>query len=228
MKVLIIDNYIDPQNWGAADLSAFAQSAPGAEVHVRRAPQSDLPASPREYDKIIVSGSATRVHDQAPWVDSLVAFIKQALNENKPFLGICYGHQMLARAVSGQESVGAAAVGEIGWTKIQVTSESKLFDGLPRDFYSFSSHFDEVKKAPPGFVNLARSEACGVQAMQLGDSPIYGIQFHPERLLAEGEARYASAKKEKVNPRFFLNAGKGAKLFDPKVGEKIFGNFLSS
>jgi GMP synthase-like glutamine amidotransferase len=133
---------------------------------------------------------------------------------------------MLARALGG--GVAASELGEIGWTRIEVTGESKLFEGLPREFYSFSSHFDEVNKLPGGFRKIASSDACGVQAMQLGEKPVFGIQFHPERDLAQGDARYKSAAKEKADPRFILNAGKGPKLYDPKVGEKIFSNFLAS
>jgi GMP synthase (glutamine-hydrolysing) len=227
MNVLIIDNNIDREWWGAPDLRKFAEQAAGAVVHVRRAPQGDLPASPSGFDRIIVSGSKTRIDDSSPWVLDLMEFIRKAISENKPYLGVCYGHQMLARALSGETSVGAAALGEIGWTRIEVTAQSKLFEGLPGEFHSFSSHFDEVKQVPSGFRAIARSEACGVQAMQLGEKPVYGIQFHPERDLPQGEARYQSAKKQNTDPRFILNAGKGAKLFDPKVGERIFANFLA-
>jgi GMP synthase-like glutamine amidotransferase len=227
MNVLIIDNNIERTCWGAPDLKVFALAAPGAVVHVRRAPEGDLPASPKGYDRIIVSGSKTRVDDHSPWVMKLLDFIRQVVNDGKPFLGVCYGHQMLARALTEQESVGAADVGEVGWTKISVTAPSKLFGGLPEEFHSFSSHFDEVKKLPDGFRKIAESEACGIQAMQLGEKPVFGIQFHPERNVEQGEARFQSAKKEKTDPRFILNAGKGAKLFDPKVGERIFGNFLA-
>lgn len=226
MNVLIIDNNIDRVSWGANDLKRFAEQAAGAVVRVRRGPERDLPASPREFDRIIVSGSKTRIDDSSPWVVELLEFIRATLKENKPYLGICYGHQMLARALGG--GVGVATQGEIGWTRIEVKADSKLFDGLPKEFHSFSSHFDEVNKLPDGFRKIAASEACAVQAMQLGEKPVFGIQFHPERDLAQGEERYKSAKKEKANPRFILNAGKGPKLFDPKVGERIFSNFLSN
>lgn len=227
MNVLIIDNNIERDSWGAQDLRMQAAQAAGAIVHVRRAPEGDLPSDPRAFDRIIVSGSKTRVDDHSPWVLKLLEFIRQAINEEKSFLGVCYGHQMLARALSDESSVGAAAMGEIGWTRIELSGESKLFQGLPREFYSFSSHFDEVKKLPAGFRKIAHSQACGVQGMQLGEKSVYGIQFHPERDIEQGEVRYRSAKKERADPRFILNAGKGPKLFDPKVGERIFGNFLS-
>src|SRR4051812_32059691 len=111
MRVLIIDNMIDPDCWGSSDLRGFAQAAPGAIVHVRRAPHGDLPRSPKDFDRVIVSGSKTRVDDDSPWVLKLLDFIRATLNENKPYLGVCYGHQMLARALVGEEAVGAAARG---------------------------------------------------------------------------------------------------------------------
>jgi GMP synthase (glutamine-hydrolysing) len=214
MRILIIDNNIDPDCWGAEELRAFARQVPGATVETRRGPQGDLPETLEAYDRIVVSGSKTRISEKAPWVEKELDFIRRALDLNKPYLGVCYGHQMLARAVTGEQAVGIARLGEVGWTKIEVTADSKLFEGLPREFYSYSSHYDEVKEVPRGFRNLAHSQACGVQAMQLGDRPVYGIQFHPEKIRPE--------------PQKTLNASRQKTLYDPKVGERIFGNFFST
>jgi GMP synthase (glutamine-hydrolysing) len=228
MKVLIIDNTIDLDSWGSPELRHLAQLAPGVTIHTRRAPHGDLPASPRGYDRVILSGSKTSALDDAPWIESLHRFVGRTLDESIPFLGVCFGHQTLARVVSGLSSVCRnAETPEIGWTKIEVVGESALFDGLPRQFYSFSSHYQEVGKLHPSLKNFARSPDCAVQAFQLEGKPVYGIQFHPEKDIPSADKTFAEKKKSPLtkNDRL-LHAGQSKKYFNPSIGETIFKNFL--
>ncbi len=202
-RILIIDNNRDPDCWGAADLRRMASLLDGATLYTRRAPEDDLPASPDPFDQVIVSGSKTSAMEDAPWVFKLHDFIRRTLDAGKPFLGVCYGHQSLVRALGGKETVRKAAQSEYGWTSIEVVESSPLMEGLSRSFYTYSSHEDEVASLPSGLKRLARSSACEIQACQLEGRPVFGIQFHPEKRL----------EKEK--------------LYDPKVGETLFRNFLS-
>ena len=197
MRILIIDNTIDPDSWGSADLRRLAQtaSASGAVVTVRRAPHGDLPASPRGYDRVVLSGSKTSATEDAPWIDSLHQFVQTTLNENIPYLGVCYGHQTLARVLGGKTTCRRAEVPEFGWTKIEILEDSRLLRGLPNSFYSFSSHFDEVSQVPAPLKALARSEACAVQAFEIPGKAVFGIQFHPEKDITGAETVFAQRKK---------------------------------
>lgn len=226
MRILIIDNTIDPESWGSADLRRLSQSAAaaGALVTVRRAPQGDLPASPRGYDRVVLSGSKTSANEDAPWIDSLHQFVQTTLNENIPYLGVCYGHQTLARVLGGKSTCRRAEVPEFGWTKIEVVEDSRLLQGLSKTFYSFSSHFEEVGHVPSPLRALARSEACAVQAFEIPGKAVFGIQFHPEKDIAGAETIFAQRRKS-GNPKTLLNSGKSKDLYDPQVGERIFRNF---
>jgi GMP synthase (glutamine-hydrolysing) len=225
VNILIVDNTIDRDSWGAGDLRRLARVANGAELTVRRAPERDLPASPRGFDRIILSGSKTSALEDSPWISDLLQFVQTALNENIPFLGVCYGHQTLARVLGGKSTCRRSEIPEVGWTKIEVIGESPLLQGLPKTFHSFSSHFEEVGKMPKDLKLLARSEACGVQACQLGNRPVFGIQFHPEKDILGAENIFAQKKKTKI-PKTLLNSGKSKELYDPQIGERIFKNFL--
>lgn len=225
MRILIIDNTIDADSWGVEDLRALARLAPNATVSVRRAPGQDLPASPRGFDRVILSGSKTSALDDAPWISELHRFVQSALNEGIPYLGVCYGHQTLARVLGGKDTCRRGETPEFGWTKIERTGESVLLDGLPKAFYSFSAHFEEVGTPPPGLNVLARSEGCAVQAFQLEDKPVFGIQFHPERNAIEAERTFEQRRKEKT-PEHLLHPSRSKELYDPKIGERIFKNFL--
>jgi GMP synthase (glutamine-hydrolysing) len=225
MKILIIDNNILSDSWGSENLRHFARKVPDATVMTRRAPQDDLPASPRGFDRIVVSGSLTGAEDEAPWIEHLLAFVRKAVEERVPYLGVCYGHQMLARALGGKQAVRRAERAEFGWTQVTVTGESPVLAGLPREFYSFSSHRDEVSSVPPGCRVVARSERCAVQSFLLENAPAFGIQFHPEKQLDECERAFVNWKKD-FNARDTLEPKRGKALYDPKVGDIVFGNFF--
>ncbi len=94
---------------------------------------------------------------------------------NKPTLGICYGHQLIAKKFGGVVKRGK---GEFGKTKIQLTQVDDLFQGWDREEVVWMSHQDYVAEPPPGFVTLAVSENGYIAAMRSGN--IYGVQFHPE------------------------------------------------
>ncbi len=227
MKILIIDNTIDPNSWGSAELCRLARLTPQSTLHVRRAPHSDLPSTPKLFDRIIVSGSKTSALDDAPWIDDLLNFIKKSVDLNIPFLGVCYGHQMLARALSGKTAVRKAQEAEFGWTQINMKDSFPLAQDLPSSFHTFSAHYDEVCELPKGMRNFAQSEICPIQACQLENRPIYGIQFHPEKTAADALKTFGEMKTKKDRPPL-LNAARTQELYNPKIGEILFRNFLQS
>jgi len=95
-----------------------------------------------------------------------------------PILGICLGHQLIARHFGGK--VGRGEKAEYSLVEIEIVDEDDLFVGFPGRLKVWESHMDEVKELPPGFKLLARSETCPVEAMKHEKLPIYGVQFHPE------------------------------------------------
>ncbi|MBU6375204.1 MAG: type 1 glutamine amidotransferase [Bdellovibrionales bacterium] len=234
MKVLVIDNTLDPDSWGSADLVHAIGSSGGTTIIVRRAPHEDLPEnhSLKAFDRIVLSGSRTAATEESPWISKLDDFIRSALDKNIPLLGICYGHQAIARVLGSDnhpKNVRRSATPEIGWTEIiqlpQAGRTSPLFEGLPQRFHSFSVHYDEVCEVPRGATLLARSERCAIQAFSVNQKPVFGIQFHPERGCDAGERTLAiSAKKKLQFP--LLHPGKGEQLYSPEIAKKIFENFI--
>lgn len=225
MKILIIDNTIDQDCWGASDLRNLAKLAPASQIEVRRAPQEDLPSTPRGYDRVILSGSKTSSLEDAPWISSLLNFIQATVREKIPFLGVCYGHQALIRTLGKKEYLRQSEKPEFGWAEIETLDQTSLFKDAPKRFFSFSAHFEEAAKLPTGMKRLASSKYCSIQACQLEDYPIFGIQFHPEKTLAEARKILAERKK-KGTPRELLHSDKSDELYDSKLGELIFRNFF--
>jgi GMP synthase (glutamine-hydrolysing) len=225
MKVLIIDNTRDRDCWGSADLSEFVVRSPDRTAFVRRAPEEDLPVSIRGFDRIILSGSRSSCHETGPWVSKVDHLIRTALQEAKPILGVCYGHQALSRVLGGPESLRKAATGEYGWIEVEIVERAPLFEGLSDRFWSFASHSEEISTLPKGMRLLARTADCAVQACRLEDLPVYGVQFHPEKNFESATRSIENWKKGPLKNQVRFPSG-GKKFYDPTVGEKIFGNFL--
>ena len=107
------------------------------------------------------------------------------LETDMPLLGLCYGHQLLAKHFNGQvQNLGR---GEYGSTRMRRTakeggapSENGLLAGVPAETEVWMSHGDTVVAPPPGFEVLASTGLCPVAAMAHGTRPVFGLQFHAE------------------------------------------------
>lgn len=138
--------------------------------------------SKRAIDGLVLSGGALSMEssDQplgtvAEWIDRVEA----------PILGICVGHQFLARHFGGAISRNQGP--EFGRIRVEVDApDHPLFRSHPRSFNAWASHNDRVERLPPGWTGLAHSEACPIEAMAHPSRPIFGIQFHPEVEHTEG------------------------------------------
>src|SRR5208283_1184144 len=150
-----------------------------AEVLNAKHDQKELDAAiAKKIDKIILSGGPSSVYSEPP---NLCSSICERVRDSKlsvPLLGICYGHQMIAHVWGAKVAKGASA--EYGLTQITIDDEDALFKGVPRTFRAWVSHFDEAKELPEGFVKLAHSETCSIEAMRHLSLPIFSVQFHPE------------------------------------------------
>jgi GMP synthase-like glutamine amidotransferase len=142
----------------------------GADEDVCRIPADGRSPDPRAYDLVVSLGSEKSAYDEdVPWVGHEVALLRDAVRADVPVLGICFGSQILARALGGQAL--RARQSEIGWVRIHTDDPALIADGP-----WFQWHHDTFTP-PPGAELLAASPV-GPQAYTVGRS--LGVQFHPE------------------------------------------------
>jgi GMP synthase-like glutamine amidotransferase len=132
-----------------------------------------------DYDLIVPMGApwgAWDDHGIGRWLVPEVAWLRSALRRDVPVLGICFGGQLMSRALGG--GVAAARRPEIGWTALH-SDEPDLI--APGPWFEF--HYDNWT-VPAGAREIART-ASASQAFVHGRS--LAVQFHPE-LTAESLA----------------------------------------
>ncbi|MDW8344542.1 MAG: gamma-glutamyl-gamma-aminobutyrate hydrolase family protein, partial [Verrucomicrobiae bacterium] len=131
---------------------------------------------------VILSGSPRDAWAVDPVNDRLAEMIRECERRRIPFLGVCYGHQLLGRVLGAE--VGREPAGlELGNAVVTLTEagqRSALFAGLPKELEVLQSHQDAVLTLPAGAELLAEGNHTRVQAMRFGEW-LWGVQFHPEQ-----------------------------------------------
>ena len=142
---------IQPPNFSAAEIRAFA---------------------PRG---IILSGGPSSVEEAgAPRCDS------QVFQLEVPILGICYGLQLLTKALGGR--VDRSARREFGPADIEILEPRGPLGSFKKGerLRVWMNHGDRVEALPPHFQAIAKSSNSPFAAAAHESRPIYGVQFHPE------------------------------------------------
>jgi GMP synthase-like glutamine amidotransferase len=135
------------------------------------------PELPAACIGIIVGGGLPSVNDPKEWIKDEIKLIRQAVDLKLPILGICFGHQLIAKAF------GSAVVRRekrVGFADIVKVKDAPIFAGLPETWRAPVYHRDRVEELPHGFELIATSNYCKVQAMAHKKLPIFTVQFHPE------------------------------------------------
>jgi GMP synthase-like glutamine amidotransferase len=142
--------------------------------------RSDLP--PLEAISGVVTFGGTVNVDQVhayPYLARVRAFTAEALERGVPYLGICLGSQILARAVGVEVAPGP--VREVGFEPVRrdpAADDDPLLSFLEQDEMVLQWH-EDTHELPPEAVRLVTGDAVAVQAYRIGQSA-WGIQFHLE------------------------------------------------
>jgi GMP synthase (glutamine-hydrolysing) len=152
--------------------------ARGIPMDIRRPRFGDpLPDTLALHSGAIIFGGPMSVNDPDDFVRDEIEWIKVPLAENKPYLGICLGAQMLARHLGATVGFHPEGKAEVGYYPIRVTPAGRsLMETWPPVVYQWHR---EGFGLPSGAELLAEGDIFKVQAFRYGPAA-YGIQFHAE------------------------------------------------
>ena len=129
---------------------------------------------------VVITGSPSMVSEREPWSENAIDWLRSVLEAEVPCLGICYGHQMLARAAGA--AVGPNPRGrEIGTHRVSMHGHAgdPLLSVLADESWVHTTHVESVLEVPPGAEIRGATELDPHHAFSLGERA-WGVQFHPE------------------------------------------------
>ena len=170
VKIFVLDN---GGQWTHREWRTLRYLDVDAKIIPNTAPYEQI--EKENIDGLLLSGGAPRIGIQ-DHLGNCAEFLKKA---TFPILGICAGHQFMARYFGGE--VAPSKIPEFGRVTLHlIDTNNPLFYDVPPESIVWESHHDEVTKLPPHFKNLAQSSNCPIQAMHHSKKQFFGLQFHPE------------------------------------------------
>lgn len=172
----------------------FAAHVPDIDLVTYDVIGGELPPGPDACDGWVCSGSRHSVYEDLDWIRGLSGFVRDVHDAGVPFVGVCFGHQVLAHALGGRVARAPSGWGA-GVRRVLVDTPASWMDPPAENLALHFMHQDQVEALPPGGRVLGRADHCPVALMQVGESMV-GVQAHPEftqaytdALLAERVAR---------------------------------------
>nr|WP_240969544.1 type 1 glutamine amidotransferase [Sneathiella limimaris] len=131
----------------------------------------EFPESIEDCDGWIITGSKHGAYEDHDWIPPLEAFIRALAKSNRPTVGICFGHQIMAQALGGEvvKSDKGWGVGFHEYENLETGKRAKLL----------AFHQDQVIKLPNGATVTHRSDFCPFAGIRYSES-CQSLQPHPE------------------------------------------------
>ncbi len=198
-------DHVQPEFLGiAGDYDAmfralFAAHAPEVKLRVFDLRAGDFPENPSLCDAWITSGSAASVYEDEAWLHRFAALVRDIRAAGTPYIGICFGHQMLAHALGGRVACSPRGWG-VGAKEVKLSAQNRpAWIDPPLDSYRLLlSHQDQVEELPPGGRTLGGNAHCPNSMIAVGSSMI-GFQGHPEYPAGYAKALMLS-RRDRIPP----------------------------
>ena len=161
------------------------------------------PNSVDECDGYLITGSKLSVYDAEDWIRKLEFYIQELDKHKKALLGVCFGHQLIAKALGGK-----AEEVPIGWTV--GVQNYKFVNTFPwvqdqKQFVSLiHSHKDQVTALPKSAELIASNPRVPIAMFRIGNH-IMSMQGHPE-FTHEYAHAVASMRKEVLGKEAYEKA----------------------
>lgn len=181
----------------------------------------ELPKTLKDHAGAVVFGGPMSANDPDDYIKTEINWLDVPLKEDKPFLGICLGAQMLVRHLGGKVEADRDERTEIGWYPIHPTEHGRLLMHWPKMVYHFHR---EGFSLPRGAKLLATGDVYPNQAFRYGENA-WAVQFHAEltrammhRWVVHGAHRFvlpnAQQGREHLEGRMIFDAPLKAWLSD--------------
>lgn len=140
--------------------------------------QCDYPDDIHDYDFFITTGSKSSVNDDDAWIGQLVNFIQHLDRHKKKLVGICFGHQLIARAKQCRVEQSSKGWG-VGVARNRMLTRPDWMQRGLQELHLIVSHKDQVEQVTEETRVIAESDFCPYFMLQWNDH-FLSVQGHPE------------------------------------------------
>jgi GMP synthase (glutamine-hydrolysing) len=130
----------------------------------------EFPDSPQDADGWLITGSRFGVYEDHDWIAPLEQLVRDIMAADRPLIGVCFGHQIIAQALGGK-----VAKYDGGWSIGHV--EYRMKDGSTLPLHAW--HQDQVIEKPDNAETLGSTDFCEHAVLAYGDK-VLSMQPHPE------------------------------------------------
>jgi len=148
------------------------------DIHFYAVIDGEFPDDVHACDVYMSSGSKWGVNDDQPWIRQLELFIQDLYSAGKGFVGICFGHQLIARALGGEVQKAENGWG-VGIAHTSLVNNRQWMQPQKTDLALVVSHQDQITRLPDNTNVLMSSDFCPYSMIQVGEH-FLGLQGHPE------------------------------------------------
>ena len=171
--------------------------------------KGEMPDNLNEQDGWLCSPSRLSVYENHAWLRDVEQLLRDMVATEKPYVGICFGHQLMAQALGATVSKAEYGWG-IGAKHYEIVEQQPWMDSSD-DVVLAASHQDQVQNLPAGARLLAKSDYCPIGGMLIGERA-WTLQVHPEftpaladsllatRVQLFGEEKAAAARATLAEP----------------------------
>lgn len=179
---LLMVGHVDPKSQHISgdypELFGSILEPEGVELVRYDLDEGRFPDSLQECDGWLCSPSRMSTYDPVDWLADAEQLLRDIVAQEAPYVGICFGHQLLAQALGGKVEKAAYGWG-VGVRDYEVVQRRPWMTPAADEIHLIGSHQDQVMTLPDGAELLFRSDYCPNGGFAIGERA-WTIQVHPE------------------------------------------------
>ncbi len=137
-----------------------------------------FPVNVDAFDGYVITGSPASANAAEAWIEQFMVFICALDDKRIPTIGICFGHQIIARALGGQVGKNPGGWG-FGVAQTTYDEAEAWMLSAKKTISLYAAHVEQVLKVPASARVIGGSEFCPIGSYNIGQH-IFTTEYHPE------------------------------------------------